>query len=1116
MSRFATRASRVFFFVAGFSIMAGRGALLAQSSRGTVTGLVQDTSRAAVSNAVVDLTNEQTKVVRSTNTNDAGTYRFDAVDPGIYSVKVTAAGFKIASMRNFEVSASQVKPVDVQLELGQVTSTIEVSAGSALIQTEAPVRGGTITTQNVVDLPVATQNPVMLALTLPGVTTNRYSFGVDTFSVNGGRGRSNNFLIDGTENNDISVAGQAFEIKNPEAVQEISVQTGNYDAEYGRAGGAVVNVITRSGTNQFHGTARYLLESTIFDAPTNLMKTSPAVLKRGHPLPGTDQFFSGTLGGPVRMNQTFFFSSYQEERQTSTSQIGLTTFSPSGRSNLAALFPKGTNPRADLLLRATAGADANSQFFTVSPGPNLPDIQFGSYQRPVPTPVRDRQLLERVDHNFSTRDQFSGRYMIDDQAKPVGGSTGFLGFDTSSKQRYQNVLASETHTFSPAATNELRLAYNRIFIFLPNDAVNPLAATLPYTTIAGIFTGGSTLGISNNFPQGRIANNYQLQDTFNYVHGRHSWRFGTDLTDQRARQAAPFNGRGTLTYNTSGSFSGLANFLDDFGGSGGSATRDFGSPSYYPSLFRQAYFAQDRWRVSDSVTLTLGVRYEYFGVPINSVTTPAFTGLFNVDPKTFTGPYSQPDKVQSDKDNFGPTVGVAYSPGFDSGILGKVFGKKKSVWRMGYQIGYDSFFNNIASNAAASSPNLISTNTPSVVTNDNPRGLVSFSTNVPAVPAPLSPLNSQTLAIKNLVNPYYQRWSAGIQRELPGHLMLDISYVGSKGTKLFINESLNPLVTPSLRNYPAGYTAADFLPTQIQGRFDPLQGSRLIRTNGGSSTYHAGQLNLTRNFSSGLVFGVAYTWSKYLDNTSDVFATTGNSLPQQSMIPSIFGGLKNDKGISLYDRPNRLAITYLYQLPVMRNQRGLLGHVAGGWEIAGVTVIESGAPLNILNGQDADGLDGANWQRPNFNPSGQKGVRAVPNPASPTGYVNPDAAAGPTTPIDPGSAEYIGIQACTSTTLPCAPGNLGRFTTRTPGLNNFDGTLTKKINVTERIYMQFRMEAFNIFNHRQYGIQSISPFDFGTTTISSNVFTSPPGRFLNPGFADGGARVMRYGLKIIF
>ncbi|MGI8742684.1 MAG: carboxypeptidase regulatory-like domain-containing protein [Bryobacteraceae bacterium] len=1104
------RAALLVLVLASFS-----ASLFGQSSRGTVTGIVTDASKAVLANAAVELSNTQTKVVRSTNTNEAGLYRFDAVDPGSYTIRVTASGFKASLTQPFDVVASQIASVDSQLELGQVTSTVEVSAAAALIQTEAPVRGGTITTQNIIELPIASQNPVSLALTLPGVSTNRYSFGVGTFSVNGGRGRSNNFLIDGTENNDISVTGQAFQITNPDAVQEVSVQTGNYDAEYGRAGGGVVNVITQNGTNAFHGTARYLLESTIVDAPTNLQKTSPAVLQRGHPLPGTDQFFAGTLGGPIKRNKTFFFSAYQEERRNSTSQSGLTTLSPAGRATLASLFPNGTNPRADLLRQITAGADANSQFFNVSAGPGRPDIQFGTYQRPIPTPVLDRQLIERVDHNFSTNDQLSGRYMLDYGQQTVGGSTGFFGFDTAYQPKVQNVLANETHTFSPAATNELRLAYNRIVFFFPATASDPLAATLPQITIAGA-TGASILGIPSNIPQGRIANNYELQDTANYVHGNHSFRFGTSLLDQRSKQAAPFNGRGTLSYQASTGYTGLANFLDNFGGSSGGAARDFGSPTYYPSLFRQAYFAQDRWRVTDALTLTLGVRYEYFGVPINSIKTPAFTGLFNIDPKTFTGPYSQPDAVKSDKNNFAPTIGIAYAPSFDSGILGKLFGVKKSVFRTGYQIGYDSFFNNIASNALASSPNLVSTNAPSVVDVNNPRGLANVSGAFPSVARPLSPLDSQTLVLANLVNPYYQRWSAGIERELPGHMVLDASYVGSKGTRLFINEDLNPLVTASLRNYPAGYTAASFLPSQIQGRLDPLQGSRLIRTNGGSSNYEAFQLEVRRQFSNGLTFKLAYTRSKFIDNSSDVFASGGNNLPQQTQIPSIFGGLKNDRSVSLYDRPNRMAFTYVYQLPFLREQHGLVGHVAGGWEISGVTVVESGAPLNILNGQDADGLGGGVYDRPNFNPLGRPGVRAVPNSSSPTGYVNPDDLASATTPISPTDAMYIGLPACLSTTTPCPSGNLGRFTLRTPRIDNFDASLNKSISITERVHLQFRMEVYNVFNHRQYGVQAISPFDSGTTTISANVFTSPAGRFLNPGFADGGARVIRYQLKFVF
>jgi hypothetical protein len=475
--------------------------------------------------------------------------------------------------------------------------------------------------------------------------------------------------------------------------------------------------------------------------------------------------------------------------------------------------------------------------------------------------------------------------------------------------------------------------------------------------------------------------------------------------------------------------------------------------------------------------------------------------------------------VKPDKNNFAPIAGLAYAPSFDSGLLEKLFGNKKSVFRTGYQIGYDSFFNNIASNAAATSPNLLSTAIPSVVDTNDPRGLANLSSAFPAVAAPLSPLSSETLILKNLVNPYYQRWSAGIQRELPWQMLLDVSYVGTTGTKLFINEDLNPLVPPSLRNYPAGYTAASFLPSQIMGRFDPLQGSRLTRTNGGSSTYNAAQLNLSKRFSKDLTFNLAYTRSKFIDDSSDVFSTAGNNLPQQSAIPSIFGGLKNDKSVSLYDRPNRMVLTYLYRLPFMSEQKGVLGRIAGGWQISGVTTIESGAPLNVMNGMDADGL-GGNFDRPDYNPSGRPGVRAVPNAASPTGYVNPDDPAGPNTPINPANAMYIGLPAwpgCSpATTAPCPSGNLGRFTLRTPRTDNFDASLNKAVTIREKMRLEFRMEAYNVFNHRQYGSESISPFDTGTVAISANVYTSPAGRFLNPGFADGGARAIRYQLKFVF
>src|SRR5262249_2305897 len=277
-------------------------AVFAQTSRGTVSGTITDPAGAVISGASIVLTNTATSVSRSTVANSEGFYRFDAVDLGTYTVKVTASGFGTLTKSNIVVSANLTSTVDAQPSPGRTEMTVDVTSESgALLQVEAPVRGGNIDATRITELPIATGNPVSLALTLPGVSTNRFGFGVDTFVVNGGRGRSNNFLIDGTENNDISIAGQGFQIKNPDAVQEVSVQTSNYDAEFGRAGGAVVNVITKAGTNQYHGTASWQYDTTRDDALTNTQSLSPELRKRGYPPYGTEHIFAGTIGGPVRL-----------------------------------------------------------------------------------------------------------------------------------------------------------------------------------------------------------------------------------------------------------------------------------------------------------------------------------------------------------------------------------------------------------------------------------------------------------------------------------------------------------------------------------------------------------------------------------------------------------------------------------------------------------------------------------------------------------------------------------------------------------------------------------------------------------------------------------------------
>ncbi|MGH9880754.1 MAG: TonB-dependent receptor domain-containing protein, partial [Pyrinomonadaceae bacterium] len=699
---------------------------------------------------------------------------------------------------------------------------------------------------------------------------------------------------------------------------------------------------------------------------------SQAIRDRGHPPRGTEQYISGTFSGPVLFpsfsegpssfayngrNRTFFFVAWQEQFRSSSTQATRTVMTQAGRNLMRSLFPVGANPRVDLLMDVTSTVIGESNFQNIAIGarPGCPapcNIQFGSGSLFVPQTYRERQALLRIDHKLGDNDQFSARYLFDDQADPLGGGITFPGFGTANNNTYQNLLFTETHIFSPSLTNEARVAYNRILIDFPLTPDNPLGLTLPRFDITTL----SAFGIATNLPQGRVANNYVVQDTMTYVRGNHTFRFGLDLLKQRSRQFAPIVERGLLTFRLGGGFTALGNYIDNFAGSGGGTQRDFGSPKYYPFLFRQAYFAQDRWKVSDALTLTLGLRYENFGNAINSLRTAAFTGLFNVDPVTFAGPYSLPNEVKDDNNNFGPTFGVAYSPAYEDGVLGRLLGNRETVFRAGYQIGYDSFFNNIASNAATSSPNVVATAVPSVVNVVTaPRGLANVTGALPLTARPLSPLDSQTLVVQDLVNPYYQRWSVGLQRALPWNVVVDASYVGSKGTRLYINEDVNPSVPASQRITPSGFTGSRTCTPAttgclISGRLDNLQGSRLIRTNGGSSIYHSGQLNVTRRFVNGLALTGAYTWSKLIDNGSEVFGLGDVNSPQQASFPAIFGGQPLERAVSFFDRTHRATFTYVYAIPFMREQRGIVGRVLGGFEISGVTTFESGVPLTVING----------------------------------------------------------------------------------------------------------------------------------------------------------------------
>lgn len=932
-------------------ILATTALPVAQTSRGTISGIIKDSNGAVIPGAEIRLVNTATTVSRSTVTNDEGFYRFDAIDLGTYSVEATATSFGKAVKSGIVVSANQTSAVDAELAPGNQEVVVDVTSDSgAQLQTEAPVRGGNISPRQITELPVAA-NPTALALTLPGVVTNRTGVGVGTFSVNGARGRSNNFLIDGTENNDISVAGQGFQITNRDAIQEVSVQTGNYDSEFGRAGGAIVNVVTRSGTSEFHGTLAFQYDSSTDDAITSLQSRNPRVLALGRPLFNDEKVYSGTFGGPLFLprfgeggpifntarNKNFFFVAYLDDRfRAPGNSVTLVTPTAAGRAVLQQFA--GTNPRVAEYLALTADAIAPvanrpSQSLDALNTPAVRgSVAIGEFFRTFSNTETTKQFQIRTDHQLNENDQISFRYLQDNTAAPLA-TINFPGFDSNQSNLYRNFLITETHVFSSSTTNELRLAYNRIKLGFP--LADPSG---PSATQATISVGGLTsVGAPTNIPQGRTADNYQVQDTITRIFGDHTIRGGVDYLRQISTQLAPADIRGTLTYNATTDFTSLANFIDDFGGSGGSVNRVFGDPVYNPTLHRIAVFAQDRWKATEDLTLTIGLRYENFGTPFNTLRTPAYTGLFNVDPVSRTGPFSRPNQVTKDNDNFAPSIGFAYSPSFTGGIGNFIFGEKKSVIRAGYNIGYDSFFNNIASNAAASSPNQNAILVASVANLANPRGLNNFSSRFPTIaPTTVSAASAQTLIDPNLQNPYYQRWSLGFQRELPYSLIMDVSYVGSKGTNLYINEDANPVVRPELRITPPGVT------TGLTGRLDNLQGSRTVRTNGGDSNYHSGQIEVRRRFVNNFTVTGSYTFSKLINNADEVFAVGIATAGSVAAIPAVFGGQARERGLSVDDRTHRAAFTYVVESPFFRGQRGFLGRALGGFQLSGVTTFESG------------------------------------------------------------------------------------------------------------------------------------------------------------------------------
>ena len=1067
----------------------------AQTSKGFVVGVVEDQNGASIPNASVKIKNLKTGAVRETVSDSSGSFRLDAVDPGSYSLEASGAGFKTGKVDRLDVNAAQTANVSVRLEIGSPTEQVVITGtNDVVIQSTDGTRAATLGEREIRDLPVLGLNPVNLVFTLPGVADVGGANGVAAgfvqgteFSINGLRPRGNNQLVDGLDNNDNSITGQVYQPTVRDAYSQVSVLGGDYSAEYGRAGGAVVNVITRSGSNEFHGSAYDIIQNSAFNALTPGQKAQSGLTEVPQ---STQNTFGGSFGGPILKNKLFFFGTFQADLVRNGSVPGRAIVpTEAGLNQLRALFPVGASANLDRYLGIVGNLRGTTSLINVPLGGGRPDIQFGTATNFSAQPVNTYDYLTRIDWNASEKNSASFRYLATKQLfsnqfpDPSTGIAGsqFPGFEIDVPSLTQNFYASDTHVFSPRTLNEARFGYGRFNLFFgPRD--QNLISSGPQFIFNG--TTISTVGLSQSFVQGRIFNNYQFQDTLTHTRGSHTLRVGADINLQRAKQFVPINTRGTLTFAAGGGFPTFGNFVDAFSGVGsGAAAKVFGAGLDYPDLNTQAYFIADTWKVRPNLTLNLGLRYENFGAVANNAPFPAFTG--------FDAPLQTRVEQQRDNNNWGPRFSFAYSPHFESGWMGRVVGTEKTVIRGGFAINYDVFFNNILSNIMATSPNALGTTLTGAAVGG--RGIPNFTGS--ALPANLvaNPQATQNTIPANLKNPQTYVWNFGIQRELPGHNVLDVAYVGTRATRLFINEQLNPGMPGT---------------TNPNGRLFASRGSVISRTNGGDSIYNGLQMRLERSFRNNFLYRATYTYQKTIDNTnSEIFATTGgNSVGSNPFNRSV------DRNVSDFDVPHIFTLTALWDVPGVGT--GFWKGLTSGFQFSTIWRYQSGNVSSpFLTGIDLNGdLSGTNDRPAISNPSA---------PATSVGFANSQAAA---VGCGASATGFVDIN-CNPVTLDAVryvvdptirTGIAGRNTLRAPAYNTFDMSLQRSFKLPftpmEQDRFEIRFEFFNVFNTPIFRFESGGLSDGDVT----NPFFNQPN--LNSGVSVGptGARSGRLQLRYVF
>src|SRR5579871_1275826 len=1106
--------------VALLILLAFSVASVAQTSNGTLVGVVSDPNGAVIPNAAITAVNNDTGEKHTGTSNSLGAYRIEAVGPGTYTVTAKAANFAELKIQNVVVTASVTTTANAGLKLGVAETTIEVQGLGQTLHTEDGGISHDIANVEITQIPLATGNPIELVFSQPGVarpTQGDFTNGVG-FSVDGTRPRSNNFLIEGQDNNDSAIQGQALQVINVEATKELSFQTNSYSAEFGHGGGSVTNLIYKSGTNNWHGSVYDTINNSSLDSADagDKLNGTPKAISR-------ENQYGFTIGGPIKKDKLFIFGSSQWDKTRQTAN-GATLVLPTA-NGVATLESLPANQNITNYLKAIGNLRGLTQTSTIALGAGRPGLEVGDVQRSVGEPADDLQYVIKSDWVPNQNDSVTVRYIYDKNTLTPDffNNPGALpGFETEQGGTVHNAGINYSHVFNAHLVNEVRVSFGRIgfsFTDTPQTLTNPLALG-PSIGIGGV----SGFGAPGGIPQARTHDTYQLQDTISLNKGNHSFKFGADLLQTKVVDEIPFNSFGSISYGSGGGFSGFGNYIDDFTGVSGSVTRAFGSPFARPHYFYQNYFAQDTWKMKSNLTVTLGARYEYGGTPENNLKFPAIVPVQGFGGASSVNFVPQ----QPARNNWAPRVGIAYTHHFWSGL----FGENKTVLRAGFGTFYDGLFTNIIDNSAATSPNAVN---PLLISTAG-RGIASASTqfaNLNPNPSPFAAVQSVAADLKA---PTTYQWNFDIERELQAKFVLTTAYVGTRGLRLFANDDLNP----------GDVTIGDGT------RINQNLGAVSVRDNSGDSIYHSLQLNMQRKFSNGLLLQTAYTYSRAIDDASEVFITTGAS--SFASDPTL-GHRGADRGLSAFNHSHVLAVTYVYDLPHFKNDSSLgfkaLGQVVNGWQISGVATYQTGAPESVVDGVDVRGLDHA-VERPNtLNPNapllnaaidGGSPLGGFPLAGGTPGQLCEYAAANATGVCDPfvnGTATIVrdangniigfknGVPLTSSNTRYFIPangiGNVGRNSVVAPGRQDWTFGLQREFKIGERQRFYFRTEMINPLNHPNTGNATFNLANLAfidTQAIDpgpGNGSLAPPTQTVgNYGLTTTGQRIIRFKMKYSF